>query len=96
VRITHVTKKKPSPRASITTSNIRCSLARLFPGATIARYGKEDCDLRHVRYPNIFALGEAASTTNAKTAAAVAHPGAVCTENLIRVDAMMESLKLAE
>src|SRR5258708_11390620 len=27
--------------------------------------------LRHVRHPNIFALGDAASTTNAKTAAAV-------------------------
>jgi hypothetical protein len=28
----------------MTTSNMRCSLSRLFPGATVARSGKEDCD----------------------------------------------------
>jgi hypothetical protein len=44
VRITHRHKKKPSPRASRTTSNMRCSLSRLSPGATVARSGKEDCD----------------------------------------------------
>jgi hypothetical protein len=44
VRIPTATKKKPSPRASVTTSNMRCSLSRLFPRATVARSGKEDCD----------------------------------------------------
>src|SRR3979411_131652 len=29
----------------------------------------DPASLRHVRYPNIFALGDAASTTNAKTTA---------------------------
>ena len=28
----------------MTTSNMRCSLSRLFPGATVARSEKEDCD----------------------------------------------------
>jgi hypothetical protein len=28
----------------MTTSNMGCSLSRLFPGATVARSGKEDCD----------------------------------------------------
>src|SRR5258708_17106730 len=28
----------------MTTSNMRCSLSRLFPGTMVARSGKEDCD----------------------------------------------------
>src|SRR5258708_2159929 len=45
---------------------------RASPLANAAGWIEVDpANLRHVRYPNIFALGDAASTTNAKTAAAV-------------------------
>lgn len=39
--------------------------------------------LRHVRYPNVFSLGDAASTTNAKTAAAVRLQSPVVVANLL-------------
>lgn len=39
--------------------------------------------LRHVRYPNVFALGDAASTSNAKTAAAVRIQAPVVASNLL-------------
>jgi sulfide:quinone oxidoreductase len=39
--------------------------------------------LRHVRYQNVFALGDAASTTNAKTAAAVRIQAPVVVKNLM-------------
>lgn len=39
--------------------------------------------LRHVRYPNVFALGDAASTSNAKTAAAVRIQVPVVANNLL-------------
>ena len=45
---------------------------RASPLANAAGWIEVDpANLRHVRYPNVFALGDAASTTNAKTAAAV-------------------------
>src|SRR6202049_2926620 len=47
-------------------------VVRTSPLANTAGWIEVDpANLRHVRYPNIFALGDAASTTNAKTAAAV-------------------------
>lgn len=39
--------------------------------------------LRHVRYPNIFALGDAANTSNAKTAAAVRKQAPVVAVNVL-------------
>ncbi len=39
--------------------------------------------LRHVRYPNVFSLGDAASTSNAKTAAAVRLQSPVIVDNLL-------------
>ncbi|OYR17714.1 NAD(P)/FAD-dependent oxidoreductase [Brucella grignonensis] len=39
--------------------------------------------LQHVRYPNVFSLGDAASTTNAKTAAAVRLQAPVVVANLL-------------
>ncbi|PZR94705.1 MAG: pyridine nucleotide-disulfide oxidoreductase [Stutzerimonas stutzeri] len=39
--------------------------------------------LRHVRYPNVFSLGDAASTSNAKTAAAVRLQSPVVVDNLL-------------
>jgi sulfide:quinone oxidoreductase len=39
--------------------------------------------LRHKRYPNIFGLGDAASTANAKTAAAARKQAPVVAENLL-------------
>ena len=41
--------------------------------------------LQHVKYPNVFALGDVASTPNAKTGAAVAHQAPVATANLLAV-----------
>lgn len=41
--------------------------------------------LRHVRYPNVFSLGDAASTSNAKTAAAVRLQAPVVVSNLAAV-----------
>ena len=43
----------------------------------------DPASLRHVRYPNIFALGDAASTTNAKTAAAVRIQAPIVVANLL-------------
>jgi sulfide:quinone oxidoreductase len=43
----------------------------------------DQATLRHVRYPNIFGLGDATSTPNAKTAAAVRKQAPVVVENLI-------------
>src|ERR1700687_5164434 len=43
----------------------------------------DPANLRHVRYPNIFALGDAASTTNAKTAAAVRIQAPIVVANLL-------------
>ncbi|MBI1391412.1 MAG: TIGR01244 family phosphatase [Alphaproteobacteria bacterium] len=40
--------------------------------------------MRHVRYPNVFALGDAGSTPNAKTAAAVRRQAPVVAHNVIR------------
>ncbi len=41
--------------------------------------------LQHVNYPNVFALGDVASTPNAKTGAAVAHQAPVAAANLLAV-----------
>jgi sulfide:quinone oxidoreductase len=41
--------------------------------------------LRHVRYPNVFALGDAANTPNAKTGAAVRKQAPVLVANLVDV-----------
>jgi len=41
--------------------------------------------LQHVRYPNIFALGDACSASNAKTAAAVRKQAPTVAVNLLRV-----------
>lgn len=43
----------------------------------------DQATLRHVRYPNVFSLGDAASTTNAKTAAAVRLQSPVVVANLL-------------
>jgi sulfide:quinone oxidoreductase len=43
----------------------------------------DPANLRHVRYPNIFALGDAASTPNAKTAAAVRIQAPIVVANLL-------------
>lgn len=42
----------------------------------------DQATLQHVRYPNVFALGDAASTSNAKTAAAVRLQAPVVVSNL--------------
>lgn len=41
--------------------------------------------LQHVKYPNVFALGDVGSTPNAKTGAAVAHQAPVAAANLLAV-----------
>ncbi|WP_018147764.1 NAD(P)/FAD-dependent oxidoreductase [Henriciella marina] len=41
--------------------------------------------LRHIRYENVFALGDAGSTPNAKTAAAVRKQAPIVSHNLLRV-----------
>jgi len=41
--------------------------------------------LQHVRYPNVFGLGDACSTSNAKTAAAVRKQAPTVAVNLLRV-----------
>src|SRR3546814_14893862 len=41
--------------------------------------------LRHARYPNIFGLGDSASTPNAKTAAAARKQAPIITVNLLSV-----------
>ncbi len=43
----------------------------------------DETTLRHVRYPNVFGLGDAASTSNAKTAAAVRQQAPVVAVNLL-------------
>lgn len=43
--------------------------------------------LQHVRYPNVFGLGDAGSTPNAKTGAAIRKQAPVVTENLLAVRA---------
>ncbi len=47
--------------------------------------------LQHIRYPNIFSLGDAASTPNSKTGAAVRKQAPVLVKNLL---ALMEGKKL--
>lgn len=44
----------------------------------------DPASLRHVRYPDIYGLGDATSTTNAKTAAAARKQAPVVAENLLR------------
>jgi sulfide:quinone oxidoreductase len=57
---------------------------RASPLANAAGWIEVDpANLRHVRYPNIFALGDAASTTNAKTAAAVRKQAPIVVANLL-------------
>jgi sulfide:quinone oxidoreductase len=43
----------------------------------------DETTLRHIRYPNVFGLGDAASTSNAKTAAAVRQQAPVVAVNLL-------------
>jgi len=43
----------------------------------------DDLSLQHRRFPNVFALGDAASTPNAKTAAAIRKQAPVVAENLL-------------
>ncbi len=43
--------------------------------------------LQHVRYPNIFALGDASNTPNSKTGAAVRHQAPVLVDNLMAHEA---------
>ncbi|WP_054309578.1 FAD/NAD(P)-binding oxidoreductase [Mesorhizobium sp. 1M-11] len=43
----------------------------------------DPASLRHIRYPNVFSLGDAASTANAKTAAAVRLQSPVVVANLL-------------
>jgi sulfide:quinone oxidoreductase len=59
-------------------------VVRASPLANAAGWIEVDpANLRHVRYPNIFALGDAASTTNAKTAAAVRIQAPIVVANLL-------------
>ncbi|MEL7363815.1 MAG: FAD/NAD(P)-binding oxidoreductase, partial [Bacteroidota bacterium] len=41
--------------------------------------------LQHVRYPNVFGLGDAGSTPNAKTGAAIRKQAPVVTHNLLQL-----------
>jgi sulfide:quinone oxidoreductase len=59
-------------------------VVRKSPLANAAGWIEVDpATLRHVRYPNVFSLGDAASTTNAKTAAAVRLQSPVVVANLL-------------
>ncbi|HZC98548.1 MAG TPA: FAD/NAD(P)-binding oxidoreductase, partial [Bradyrhizobium sp.] len=59
-------------------------VVRSSPLANAAGWIEVDpATLRHVRYPNVFALGDAASTSNAKTAAAVRIQVPVVANNLL-------------
>ena len=59
-------------------------VVRASPLANAAGWIEVDpANLRHVRYPNIFALGDAASTPNAKTAAAVRIQAPIVVANLL-------------
>src|SRR6202047_3091828 len=59
-------------------------VVRASPLANAAGWIEVDpANLRHVRYPNIFALGDGASTTNAKTAAAVRKQAPIVVANLL-------------
>ncbi|OJY71952.1 MAG: pyridine nucleotide-disulfide oxidoreductase [Rhodospirillales bacterium 70-18] len=59
-------------------------VVRDSPLANVAGWIEVDAaTLRHVRYPNVFSLGDAASTTNAKTAAAVRLQSPVVVANLL-------------
>jgi sulfide:quinone oxidoreductase len=59
-------------------------VVRSSPLANAAGWIEVDpATLRHVRYPNVFALGDAASTSNAKTAAAVRIQAPVVANNLL-------------
>src|SRR5260370_6807169 len=58
-------------------------VVRASPLANAAGWIEVDpANLRHVRYPNIFALGDAASTPNAKTAAALPIHAPILAANL--------------
>ncbi|MFC3207608.1 NAD(P)/FAD-dependent oxidoreductase [Aquamicrobium soli] len=58
-------------------------VVRASPLANAAGWIEVDpATLRHVRYPNVFSLGDAASTSNAKTAAAVRLQAPVAVANL--------------
>ena len=59
-------------------------VVRSSPLANAAGWIEVDpATLRHVRYPNVFALGDAASTSNAKTAAAVRIQAPIVANNLM-------------
>jgi sulfide:quinone oxidoreductase len=59
-------------------------VVRASPLANAAGWVEVDpANLRHVRYPNIFALGDAASTPNTKTAAAVRKQAPIVVANLL-------------
>jgi sulfide:quinone oxidoreductase len=59
-------------------------VVRASPLANAAGWIEVDpANLRHVRYPNIFALGDAASTPNSKTAAAVRIQAPIVVANLL-------------
>ncbi len=50
----------------------------------------DQATLRHVKYPNVFSLGDASSTPNAKTAAAARKQAPIVAENVIAVMAGKE------
>jgi sulfide:quinone oxidoreductase len=63
---------------------IGLDVVRSSPLANAAGWIEVDpATLRHVRYPNVFALGDAASTSNAKTAAAIRIQVPVVANNLL-------------
>ena len=41
--------------------------------------------MQHVRYPNVFSLGDVCSTPNSKTAAAVRKQSPIVVRNLLRM-----------
>jgi sulfide:quinone oxidoreductase len=61
------------------------------PLANAAGYVEVDANsLQHVRYPNVFALGDVASTANSKTAAAVRKQAPVVVRNILHSEAGRE------
>lgn len=80
---------KSSRASTCCTSVRRKRLRHLLPAARLANSaGWIDLDpetLQHIRFENVFALGDAASTSNAKTAAAARKQAPVVAENVLAV-----------
>ncbi len=83
-----VTENVERPYDMIHVTPPQCALDFVKESALANDAGWIDVDqytLQHTRYPNVFGLGDATSTPNAKTAAAVRAQVPVVADNLIKV-----------